>query len=56
MIYIFPIKNLGKLANEITSKKESILHKYKYYGKVRKGFDIFDDIYLTRIIINQFYK
>lgn len=54
IIYLFPIKHLGKLANEITTNKESTKHIYKYYGQIRKGFDILDDIYLTKIIIQQF--
>jgi len=55
VIYLFPIKYLGKLANEITTNKESTEHIYKYYGQIRKGFDAFEDIYLTRVIINQFH-
>lgn len=54
LIYIYPIKYLGKLENEITANKDSTKHIYKYYGNVRKGFDIFEDIYLTRIIIKKF--
>jgi hypothetical protein len=56
IIYIFPTKYLGKLEEEITTNKDSTKHIYKYYGKVRKGFDSFEDVYLTKIIIRQFYK
>lgn len=55
IIYVFPIKYLGKLANEISTNKDTAKHIYKYYGKVRKGFDTFEDIYLTKIIIKQFF-
>jgi len=54
IIYIYPIKYLAKLENEITTSKESTSHIYKYYGNIRKGFDIFEDIYLIRQIIKQF--
>jgi hypothetical protein len=54
IIYIYPIKHLGKLQHEITTNKDSTNHIYKYYGKIRKGFELFEDIYLTRIIIKQF--
>ena len=54
IIYIFPIKYLGKLEHEITTNKESDKHIYKYYGQIRKGFELFEDIYLTRTIMKQF--
>lgn len=54
MIYIFPVNYLGKLEHEITTNKESVRHIYKYYGQIRKGFDSFDDVYLTRLITKQF--
>ena len=55
IIYIFPTNYLGKLEHEITTNKDSDKHKYKYYGQIRKGFNTFDDIYLTRIITRQFH-
>ncbi len=39
----------------VTTNKDSDKHKYKYYGQIRKGFNTFDDIYLTRIITRQFH-
>lgn len=57
-IYVFPIKYLGKLKYEITTNQKTsntsngVIHKY--YGKVRKGFDSFNDIYLSRLVIKQF--
>lgn len=52
-IYIFPCTYLGKLRNMISTNRDSG-NIYKYYGSVRRGFDMLDDIYLTRIILKQF--
>jgi hypothetical protein len=51
IIYLFPIKHSGKLIKEISTNINS-KNELKYYGNIRKGFNIFDDIYLNRLLLN----
>jgi hypothetical protein len=50
-IYLFPIRHSGKLKKEISTNTNSE-NELKYYGNIRKGFNIFDDIYLNKLLIN----
>jgi len=50
-IYLFPIKHSGLLQTQISTDKYST-NKLKYYGNIRKGFNIFDDIYLNNLILH----
>lgn len=50
-IYIFPISHFGKLKKEISTYIQGN-SEYKYYGNIRKGFNIINDIYLNNLIVN----
>ena len=50
-IYLFPIKHSGSLTKEISTDKHSS-NELKYYGNIRKGFNLIEDIYLNNLLLN----
>ena len=50
-IYLFPISYSGKLKTEISTAKYSA-YKLIYYGNMRKGFNIIDDMYINNLILH----
>lgn len=50
-IYLFPIKYSGALEKIISTNPNSN-SELKYYGNIRKGFNIRQDVYLNRLLVN----
>lgn len=55
-IYIFPVKLWKYLDPIISTDKCKKYPTMIYYGSIRKGFDIIDDMYITRLLNHQFAK
>jgi hypothetical protein len=49
-IYLFPVAYSGALKQIISTNTKSN-YELKYYGNIRKGFNIINDIYLNRLIL-----
>ena len=55
-IYIFPVKLWKHLDPIISTDKSKRYPTIIYYGSIRKGFDIIDDMYITRLLNYQLAK